>query len=280
MKRRTQAIKDKSLLLAVSIAGVVGLLLLAATPPATATFLSASPTSSSAAASAASAAASTQPQQQYLFDAPASSSRALAAATNATAHKLELLVESLGNIAPPWLRAVVDGAGNKTQRAKKIAALDSQPQPETQPQPEPQPQPQPSSSSASSSSRAPVPAALPYDAPPPDSWLAADPCHAVPSPCADTPPFSLLEVRSARASPPAAEGGGRLRAPAHLAPLTPTAPWSRVSGPDGVGPNPYWVTGEGGSWLFLLIFFFEKKREKRERERVFFYFLLSLSTRK
>jgi hypothetical protein len=81
------------------------------------------------------------------------------------------------------------------------------------------------------------PAALSYPSPPPDAWLAADPCHhagdttGTSNPCAQTKPFTLFEVRPARAS--AGEGGGRLPAPAHLAPLTPTAPWSEVSGPGG-----------------------------------------------
>ena len=95
-----------------------------------------------------------------------------------------------------------------------------------------------------------MPRALPYRAPSPEAWLAADPCHAVPNPCAEVAPFTYAEVRDARA-PPVGRGGrgggGRLPALSHLAPLTPTAPWSKVSRPSGSGPNPYWVTGQAGT---------------------------------
>ena len=139
-------------------------------------------------------------------------SRALA---NATAHKLELLVASLGQLSPPWLSQLVKEAAKRkaglvrAEEAKVSSAFGK-----------------PKQATTTTS-----PAALPYASPPPDAWLAADPCHAVPSPCADTAPFTLSEVRPARAS--LREGGGRLPAPAHLAPLTPTAPWSQVSGPRG-----------------------------------------------
>ena len=151
---------------------------------------------------------SSSPSPQQLLSA---SSNLLDSVANATTHKLELLVASLGKLSPPWLTQIANEAGKRQHEAKAALGL-----PTTR---------------ATAAAATTSPAALPYAAPPTDAWLAADPCHAVPSPCAATKPFELSEVRPARAS--AGEGGGRLSAPAHLAPLTPTAPWSQVSGPGG-----------------------------------------------
>ena len=163
----------------------------APTPPASSPALSAAPSSSS------------------------SSSDLLGSVASATQHRLELLVSSLGKLSPPWLTQAVNEAARRKHGLlaggkvadKLSSALGGRP------------------------TLATSPAALPFAAPPADAWLAADPCHAVPNPCAATAPFELSEVRAARAS--AGEGGGRLSAPAHLAPLTPTSPWSQVSGPGG-----------------------------------------------
>ena len=195
----------RKLFLAALVAGAA--LFVASTAPhgASATFVAPTPLSASSSSSPLLSASSN------LLD---SASRALA---NATTHKLELLVASLGKLSPPWLSQIVNEAAKrknglkKAEEAKISSAFGS-----------------PAAAAAQTTTS---PAALPYASPPPDAWLAADPCHAVPSPCADTKPFTLSEVRPARAS--ASGGGGRLPAPAHLAPLTPTAPWSQVSGPGG-----------------------------------------------
>ena len=204
MARRSSK-QQKQLVLAALVAGAALFAASSAPHGALATFVSSS-------SSASSSSSSSSPQQQ-LLSAPST-------LLNATTHKLELLVASLGRLSPPWLSQVVNEAARRThglkraEEAKISSALGSKTPPP----------PQTTTTTTS-------PAALPYASPPPDAWLAADPCHAVPSPCADTAPFTLSEVRPARAS--ASEGGGRLPAPAHLAPLTPTAPWSQVSGPGG-----------------------------------------------
>lgn len=199
MARRSK--QQRQLVLAALVAGAALFAASSAPHGASATFVA--PTLSSS---------SSSPQQQ-LLSAPST-------LLNATTHKLELLVASLGRLSPPWLSQVVNEAARRThglkraEEAKISSALGGSKTP-------------PPLQTTTTTS----PAALPYASPPPDAWLAADPCHAVPSPCADTAPFTLSEVRPARAS--ASEGGGRLPAPAHLAPLTPTAPWSQVSGPGG-----------------------------------------------
>lgn len=142
---------------------------------------------------------------------------------------LTAVVESLGDLAPPWL---------------KIAALGEQAKGESF-----APAPGPGSGSAFPPLGGPhTPRALPYPAPSPEAWLAADPCHAEPNPCAAVAPFTYEDVKSARSAKGRfGANRGRLPAPAHLAPLTPTAPWSSVSGPGGSGPNPYWVTGQAAT---------------------------------
>ena len=72
------------------------------------------------------------------------------------------------------------------------------------------------------------------------SWLSMDPC-AKAGRCAAAP-FSFAAV-----APLQGRAGSRPPAPAHLAPLTPTAPWSTVSGVNGTGPNEYWATGEAAT---------------------------------
>lgn len=202
----------QKLFLAALVAGAALFVASSAPHGASATFVAPTPSSS---ASSSSSSPLKLSASSNLLD---SASRALA---NATSHKLELLVASLGRLSPPWLSQIVNEAAKRksglvrAEQAKISSAFGPPP-------------------TATQTTTTTSPAALPYASPPPDAWLAADPCHAVPSPCADTRPFTLSEVRPARAS--AGEGGGRLPAPAHLAPLTPTAPWSQVSGPGGEWP--------------------------------------------
>ena len=170
-----------------------------------------------------------QQQQQQGLAALAPEASADSSPSPDSSNDLNAVVESLGDLAPPWLKLAALGEQAKGEAFAPAPAGTGPPPPPRDPR---------------------TPRALPYPSPSPDAWLAADPCHAEPNPCAAVAPFTYDDVKSARSNFRGGRLGGtrgRLPAPAHLAPLTPTAPWSSVSGPGGAGPNPYWVTGQAAT---------------------------------